>query len=196
MASNLTVQNISGPSNGANPDTVFVPTGQKLIGIDQGSIVSPGGVLQVKYEIKTGTQTIAGTNDSSFHDITGLSLSITPTSATSKILVMGKVSTAGPTGQRYGIRIVRDGNPVGIADTGGSRTRGHSGGTGGGGNQLDNELPFNFLDSPNTTSAVTYKIQGWIEATQVLKINRSEADADSYTIIRGVSTITLMEIAG
>ena len=53
----------------------------------------------------------------------------------------------------------------------------------------------NFLDSPSTTSATTYKIQA---AGGALFINRSQTDSDSSAVgnHRNTSTITLMEVAG
>ena len=55
-----------------------------------------------------------------------------------------------------------------------------------------------FLDSPNTTSATTYKVtaRGWNTQAGNFYINRSEQDSDTANFVRGISTITAMEIAG
>ena len=50
-----------------------------------------------------------------------------------------------------------------------------------------------FLDSPSTTSSITYKIQGLTQGG-TLWINRDENDPDSTDRSRTVSSITLMEI--
>ena len=53
-----------------------------------------------------------------------------------------------------------------------------------------------FLDSPSTTSALTYKVQGRLDANGVLYINRTGQDANADYGSRGISTLTVMEIAG
>ena len=54
---------------------------------------------------------------------------------------------------------------------------------------------FNHLDSPATTSSVTYKVQMKVVAGTGY-INRSLGDTDSAGRPRGTSSITLMEIEG
>jgi hypothetical protein len=55
----------------------------------------------------------------------------------------------------------------------------------------------NFLDSPNTTSATTYKITMRSNSSgQIVAVNRTQDDADGASTSRGTSNITLMEIAG
>ena len=53
----------------------------------------------------------------------------------------------------------------------------------------------NFLDSPATTSAVTYKMQIKMNAGTAY-VNRTAADSDTADYPRLASTITLMEVAG
>lgn len=192
MASELIVQTIQGPSSGANANKVIIPSGHTL--------TAAGHVVQVKSAFKSNLESFSGNGGSTFYDIGYLSVTITPTSANSKILITGKVSCSGPSGQRYGIRIIRNnasGNTaVGNADAAGVRTLGHSASFGEGGNQMDGELPISFEDSPNTTLSTTYKIQGWIEGTHTLYFGRSYAyTADSYSIINTASNLVVMEIA-
>jgi hypothetical protein len=60
-----------------------------------------------------------------------------------------------------------------------------------------NSSAFEFLDSPSSTSALTYKIQLASNVSgQTSSVNRWHNDLDSNTRIRGVSTITVMEVAG
>ena len=56
-------------------------------------------------------------------------------------------------------------------------------------------LAFNFLDSPSTTSATTYKLQYKVQAGTGT-INRSQADSDNSTIARVASSIILLEVRG
>ena len=54
-----------------------------------------------------------------------------------------------------------------------------------------------FLDSPNTTSSITYKMQGRVyNSGNSFSVNKSNADANAIYAGRGASTITLMEVAG
>jgi hypothetical protein len=54
---------------------------------------------------------------------------------------------------------------------------------------------FNYLDSTNTTSEVTYKAVGWTQSgSYPLYINRTKADSDNNSTGRGASSITVMEI--
>ena len=53
-----------------------------------------------------------------------------------------------------------------------------------------------FLDSPNSTSAITYKVQVQAQGAGTAYINRTQTDTNSLSFARGSSTITVMEILG
>jgi hypothetical protein len=151
-----------------------------------------GAVLQVVSTTKTDT---FSTSSASFTDITGLSVSITPVSASSKIYVIaslcGAVNGAAGTAQ---YRLMRDSTAIAVGDAAGSRTRSSSGLTyQADGNRLDS-YTFQTLDSPATTSATTYKVQ-MITSSVTAYIGRTYADSDVATWSRTVSTITVMEVA-
>lgn len=156
-----------------------------------------GTVLQVVSASKTDAQSYAPAGNT-WVDITGLSVSITPTSATSKILVFHSVNAGnGADGGHISIRTVRDSTPIGIADASGSRPRSSSIAinTTAGGQQLT--ACNMFLDSPATTSAITYKIQGLVNAvggTAYVNYTSRNTDNAGYDGL-GVSNITVMEIA-
>jgi hypothetical protein len=149
-----------------------------------------GSVLQVVSATKTDTFSTAST---SLVDITGLSVSITPTSATSKILITAVVLGAGAesvTGINF--VLLRDSTAIARGDAAGSRSRGF-----GGTQEIVDGLKtnaVNFLDSPATTSATTYKIQASVNSGTGY-VNRTPDDDDGSYTVRGVSTITVMEIA-
>jgi hypothetical protein len=148
-----------------------------------------GKVLQVVSTIKTDTFT---TNSTSFTDITGVSVSITPSAATSKVLVMvtlGDVEQ--PNDSAYGFRFMRDSTAIAVGDAAGSRLQATFAGVTSAGR--GGALGFTFLDSPATTSATTYKIQGY-SGGSTIKINRTDIDTDSTSFARSASTITVMEI--
>ena len=154
-----------------------------------------GTVLQVVSATKTDTFT---TTSGTFVDITGLSVSITPTSSSSKILITGTVCWGSSDTVPYlmAMRLMRDSTAICIADTAGSRSRLTIGAQGI--YSTDNTVfaPLNFLDSPSTTSSTTYKVQGQTESGRTLYINRGgESDGDTAQTGRFISTITVMEIA-
>jgi hypothetical protein len=152
-----------------------------------------GSVLQVVSTTKTDT--FSRTSSSSdFGDVTGLSVSITPSSASNKILILANVSIAAASGQRNGFRILRNSTVVDVGDTAGSRVSVTAASSPM--SSLDIEqLSAVFLDSPNTTLSTIYKIQITVEGSQLVYVNRGSSDTDNNTNFRTVSSITVMEIA-
>ena len=164
------------------------------ISIPSGNILhAPGHVLQVVSSPLTSTVTGTGTSivDS------GLTATITPSSTSSKIYVNGYLSVGTQSYLVY-CWLVRGSTQILKGDAAGSRptitfTTAHS-------SSSDvyrmAPLPFQFLDSPNTTSATTYKIQIRQYGTGAWLINRSWSDRDNADYEpRSTSVITLMEIA-
>ena len=164
---------------------------------DGSALTGVGKVLQIVSATKSDTQS---TSLQAWVDVTGLSVSITPTNTSSKILVI--VAVQGSGSNRYSaIRVARNGSAVGVGDTGGSRTSVLSG------FGLDPDAGANyihvlynaggsFVDSPVSTSSQTYKVQfGSTNDNVTTYINRTENDADALYSLRGISTITLMEIS-
>jgi hypothetical protein len=151
-----------------------------------------GKVLQVVSTTKTDTFTMAS---GTYADITGLSVNITPTSASSRILVFASVNHVGTTlTSASGIRLVRDSTAIAIGAAAGSRIQTSGGAAYGNyGVTLTNET-VHFVDSPATTSSTTYKIQIRVYGSTAY-VNRSQVDSDDQAYYRGASTITVMEIA-
>lgn len=159
-----------------------------------------GNVIQVVSTTKTDTFSIA--SSSTYADITGLSVSITPTSASSKILVIVNIGASSISqGGTSAYRLVRDSTAIGVGTPSGSR-QGASfrffNGTSDG-NCSYGGLGFNFLDSPATTSSTTYKLQVITQnlspCTGYINVSASDTNtAESYGT-RAASTITVMEIA-
>jgi hypothetical protein len=151
-----------------------------------------GKVLQVVSATKTDT---ASTQSATFSDV--LTASITPTSASNKILIISSTNIGvSDVGLRAMTRLVRDSTAIFIGDTAGSRQRAS---WQGGCFAVNSTQSINhtFLDSPNTTSAITYKLQFRSELTDVaysVYINRNWTDSDASNYGRGATSITLMEI--
>jgi hypothetical protein len=92
------------------------------------------------------------------------------------------------------MRLMRNSTEIAIGDASGSRTRLSTMAM----PQTNAEIAamgVDFLDSPSTTSATTYKIQVRANTANTVAVNRSVLDSDSSNLGRAVSTITLMEIA-
>jgi hypothetical protein len=156
-------------------------------------------IVNVKSTSLTTTTTTTVTTGGTHYDISGLSVSITPTSATSKIMIWGQVSVGLAADNILTFRLVRDSTAVGVGTSVSSRIAASAGSYYGaavmGGLSNQWAVPMQFLDSPATTSAITYKIQTSSNANgQIVYINRSYTDADSIGHFRGVSTITVMEV--
>lgn len=155
-----------------------------------GSVSGPGSVIQVVSTTKTDTWSNATQN--TWNDVTGLSVSITPSSSSNKILVTGQLSYAASSNLYF--RLVRGSTAIAVGDTAGSRISctGASGYNFGDGNVGEN-ANFEFLDSPSATTSTTYKIQvyGFNIAQYV---NRVVTDTDSNVSPRNISTITVTEI--
>lgn len=150
-------------------------------------------VIQVQsYSLTTTFSTSA----SSMVD-TGLSVSITPQSTNSKILVFVNLSTGvANNGYDTGINIVRNGTNI-AQGTGGTGNITQAVGNPGS-NAHGNTINMNYLDSPATTSALTYKVQMQNQAGGTSYVNRTASlNATSDVYAYGyISTITVMEISG
>ena len=155
-----------------------------------------GGIIQVVQSFKTdtGSSSVAG-GALTDHVLTQ---SITPKFSTSKVLVEFHVMcSSSSTMNRLGAVITRGGSPVGVADdTGDNKTE----------NTVcivanDTNEPYTlsgkFLDSPATTSAVTYgiKIRTGTSSTITIQFNRQGTESDNIYIMRGTSSLTLSEIS-
>jgi len=168
-----------------NSSGIFFESGKKAI--------YTGAVLQVVQTVKTDTFSSGAT---SFTDITGLSVSITPSSASSKIFVFSTTPVGGNSGDQYNLRLVRDSTAIFIGNAAGSRSLAFYGiDTSAIGSTAVLPQTIVYLDSPSTTSSVTYKIQGKSNGGTTWYVNRSSDDTDASYRTRTASSIIVMEIA-
>tara|TARA_R100000458_G_C8085052_1_gene118158 strand:- start:49 stop:585 length:537 start_codon:yes stop_codon:yes gene_type:complete len=167
--------------------------------IPEKKLYCPGAIVQIQSTTKTDVFTSQST---SYTDITGLSVAITPTASTSKVFVMVNFSAANTDGDRWHqYQLVRDSTAICIGDAEGSRGRASVHAQESDGNALPNacgNYSIHFLDSPNTTSATTYKLQGRTQGTSspYFLINRTNNNNDDDSGSRVASTITVWEVAG
>ena len=164
-----------------------------------GDAISNGKILQVVQTVKTDTASITSSSTNTFVDLTGLTVSITPSSASSKVLVTVSASVTQSTGMLH-MMLVRDSTNIVVGGSDGSRLSSTMS------SRFDSSpytfnnnitAAYSFLDSPNTTSATTYKLQGTLGSTYsgTIFVNRVPATGDLGYAARTTSTITVMEVA-
>ena len=154
------------------------------------SLVGGGKMLQVVQTVKTDAFTT--TTIDAWVDITGMSVNITPSSTSSKILVMFNTSVSA---DFAGFRILRDSTEVGSGSAG-SRTPAVIGAQRPMASTRVEAISYEYLDSPATTSQITYKIQVQTTTAGTTYINRESAYADNSTYFATASNITVIEVAG
>lgn len=154
-----------------------------------------GSVIQVASTTKTDTYTDSSASGT-LTTITGLSVSITPTSSSSKVFVKATVNY-GAVGGNRAIFALTGGNTSTAyrGDSAGSRRQVATGAQSIDANDVV-PVTLQYLDSPATTSSITYAVQAADIAGGTLQINRSSTDTNGTNFARYASTITAMEIAG
>ena len=159
---------------------------------------STGKVLQAVQVVKTSKQSV---QSQTMVDISGFELTITPSSASSKILLTTTITACCHASGGFNLWRQIGSNSysqlttyIGDADGNRSRFTMHMGQT-----QTANaaERSMTILDSPNTTSAVKYKWQTGTphHSSYVIVINSSVEDSNSDYYPRTMSTMTAQEIA-
>ena len=155
-----------------------------------------GKILQVIQTVKKNRQTI---NSTTLVDITGMSVSITPSSASNKVLVNYSLVVFS-NAVYYALRLVRDSDStIFIGDENPSATSQNRASFGSYDSSyvIADTIAQSFLDSPNTTSAITYKLQAYSPYSSAYTIGiNSGVVLDNYCYMNNcVSTITAMEVA-
>ena len=180
---------ITGLSAGGLPDgSVTADDIASTLDLSGKTVTLPAGtggkVLQVVQAVKTDT---TSTTSTSFGDISGLSVAITPSSTSNKILVLLHLGGIGNPNNAILFNILRGSTALAQPDSGTAKS-------------TINVFPgvtlaiFNssisWLDSPSTTSSTTYKVQWRVDGSTGY-LNRHTANVN----YNSVSSITLMEIA-
>ena len=177
----------------------FHPNGD-ITGTGASNFGQSGSVIQVKSSSKTDGTTKSNTQS---YDIPGLSVTITPTSASNKIFIIFNVNLQ--SGGSFGgdvVRLIRDSTNICIADANSSNIRGSNAVTrhdvgSGNYNYTGYSTVNSFLDSPGDTNPHTYKVNLYDDtANNTVWINRDRPSSDGSGWRRSVSTITVMEIVG
>ena len=152
-----------------------------------------GGIVQIK---STHITASFQTQSETYTDITGHSVTITPKFNTSKILIDYRVSWmhTSSNGASATLRLLRNGTNIGVPVATDDRMGILVLATDSNGNMSNSSI--NYLDSPATTSAITYKIQIHLDSAggsggHIFGINHWPPN-DNY---RGTSSITAYEVS-
>ena len=149
-----------------------------------------GKILQVKQTVKLDTFSSTSLSDV---DVTGLSVSITPSSSSNKVLVMVNMAISSQSMFVYGI-LKRGSTQIGEADGASNRLRPTFMSYNTNEGTVEHH-PFTFLDSPGAGTH-TYKMQIRFATSGHAVVNKSYRDSDTVDYDPRVSsTITAMEIA-
>ena len=156
-----------------------------------GTVSGAGGgkIGQVVQAVKTDT----ASTSSSFAD-TGLSASITPSSSSSKVLVLCTLGGVSGANTSFKGKLVRGSTDIFVGDSASNRPQASASGQTSNNYEIQ-QLVMNFLDSPSTTSSTTYKAQFGSNGSVTVYLNRTSRDNDgSAEDARSASSIILMEV--
>jgi hypothetical protein len=160
-------------------------------GIKWAAPAGGGKVLQVVSATNTATQS---TSSGSFVD--AITVSITPTSATSKVLVMAYISGSSDISvTQIAFRLARGGTGIFVGDASGSRTQATGVLFNPSNANYSSQAEASFLDSPATTSATTYAMQYKTDGAGTAYLGRTFNDVNaSFTVRTPSAGIIVMEI--
>ena len=161
--------------------------------------VSAGKILQVVSTVKTDTASI---NSATFADV--FTVAITPTAASSKFLLFGDLKIGYNNYQaaifwKFVRTVSSSDTDLFIGDADGNRSRCTWGTEEPSSNSNNARYETHttngtFLDSPNTTSAITYRVK-WKAEQQTGYLNRNGVDNDNVAYPRTASSLTVMEVS-
>lgn len=162
-------------------------------------LAGAGKVLQVSTQWKNSSW--SASSDNSFHEVSGLNATLTPSSSSNKILMIVSLGVIGTNNNTAGCRVERyaSGNGVWIGNGAGSGNRpqfvfgSHQRGS-----YHQSGVSWHILDSPGTTSAVTYKIYAGCHGGGTVTVNKTNGDQNDANLESGrrSSSITLLEVSG
>jgi len=182
---------------GASGDSISIPSGATIA--NSGTATGFGKVLQVVQAVKTDTGSFSSSSTNTFVLFPGMSVSITPSATSSKVLVCWTANITPSVGTGH-LRLYRDTTSIFQGVAASNRI---------GSTQVHRDAPTPYdysvtaltglyLDSPSTTSAVAYNLKGTLGSTYsgTFYINQTRGDGDADYEGRTASSIIVMEIAG
>ena len=168
-----------------------------------GSNSNTGRLIAIHEAFKTDTASFSASTGS-FSDISGLSITLTPKSSTSKFFINVNTNYSTATGQRGTFRVLKSvgGGGYGliansVGDSAGSVQRGMFPSMAPADNN-SRSVPCSMTirDDPNTTSQIIYKLQGTAESSAgTVYINRTAGDNSATTYQSGMSSMIIYEVS-
>jgi len=164
--------------------------------IDAGlDAAGPAGIgSNVVQTVKTDAFT---STSATFVTVTGLTATITPSSATAKVLIIAQIAYGlGPATNAYArFKVTRGGTDIYLGDAASGRDRAVFGGltpSNTDGLMLSDSIVY--LDAPSVATPVTYQVEARTPNAKI-SVNRSEDDFNNANWVRGASSITVIEVA-
>ena len=154
-----------------------------------------GKILQVVQAVKND---VSSTSSESFSDIGSLSVNITPSSSSNKILVNWHGTYSSNTNRNGHIRLARDSNElIYVGDQGATPAQARASNSMSVSEQYFAEsFAGSFLDSPNTTSQITYKLRFAAgDEGYTIYIGRMMDNSNEFSRSKQPASITVMEVA-
>ncbi len=186
-AANTDVGSLMSYEAGAVDGAVTLPVSRSDLSLS-------GGIVQVVQTEQTAASSISNPGGT-FVDLSGMSVTITPTSTSSRIFIHAQINITGreATNVMHG-RLDRNGTIIHLGDADGSKNRSFAEGQpvpdGSSG-----QIICMFVDSPATTDPLIYKIQ--VTSNNIIFFNRAaHSENDNNTGSRTASSIIAMEILG
>ena len=174
---------------GASGDTISIPSGATITNSGTANNFGGGKINQVVTQTLTSITSISA---GSFV-ATGLTLNITPSASNSKIYLIASISVSGGTSDyNQSMAFFRGSTILGAAANASnqigsmSQSRTHNG--------IADSVALTFVDSPSSTSQLTYTVKLYGEAGITHYVNRTGEDADQAHKGRTTSTITALEV--
>jgi hypothetical protein len=157
--------------------------------VSLGSSASVGKIGQCVSTLVTSTTSI---NADTFADISGMTLSITPSASSSKVLILVQLYVSGGATANQPINLLRDSTVLGRADSDGYTFAFRQAQDGQSIYRMHN-LSHTILDTPSSSSALTYKLQ-WKTNSGPLYLNRPNDTGGLGANVTTGSTITALEV--
>ena len=156
-AANLTNLNATNLTSGTVPDARFPATLPAISGANLTNLPGGGKVLQVK-NLYNGSGNITTTSNS-FIDVSGMEIQITPSSTSSRIYLQLLTNMYQTTSGAYWMLRYSRQIDGGSTTNHGHSTYGLASARGAVNHDFWGGVSMQLLDSPNTTSLITYKVQ-------------------------------------
>ena len=158
------------------------------------SLIGGGKIGQV---VQTHFTTQSQMSSSSFAAISGCTVDITPSATSSKVFVMISLC-AGVNQASYGFfKLYRDSTLIGSGSDSSNRIGcNFSISQNDGDNTSDGvkQVNYQYLDSPSSTSALTYTVQASTFSNSTITYNKTPDNSDNGRTTQGSSTITVLEV--